>query len=136
MILREFRDGDGDALRTFWLVCGIDLRPGDDDASLARFAARDPALFLLAEEDARLIGSALAGWDGRRGWLYHVAVHPDHRRRGIARHMVGALEERLAERGCPKVNLIVWAKNTVAVEFWERLGYAREATVELGKALR
>ncbi|HET8567534.1 MAG TPA: GNAT family acetyltransferase [Candidatus Limnocylindria bacterium] len=136
MILRGSRDGDGDALRTFWLVCGIGMRPGDDDAGLARFAARDPALFILAEEDARLVGSALAGWDGRRGWLYHVAVHPDHRRRGIARTLVATLEERLLERGCPKVNLIVWAKNTVAQEFWERLGYAKADTVEFEKELR
>src|SRR5258708_11657289 len=83
MELRTYREGDGDRLRTFWLTCGIKIRPGDDDAALARFAERNPGLFLLAEEDGHLVGSALAGWDGRRGWLYHVAVHKDERRRGI-----------------------------------------------------
>src|SRR2546423_14623672 len=85
MDIRTYRDGDGDRLRTFWLTCGIKIRPGDDDEALARFAARNPGLMLLAEEDAHLVGSALGGWDGRRGWLYHGAVHRADRPRGIGR---------------------------------------------------
>jgi len=77
----------------------------------------------------------LAGWDGRRGWLYHVAVHPDERRRGLGRELVGLLETRLRERGCPKLNLLVWEDNTWAMAFWERAGYRREKTVEFGKEL-
>lgn len=133
--IREFGGGDGDRLRTFWLACGIRIRPGDDDASLLAFARRNPGLFLLAEERQRLVASALAGWDGRRGWLYHVAVHPDERRRGIGRRLVALLEKRLRELGCKKVNLVVWAENTWAMEFWVSLGYAREDAVEFGKVL-
>jgi ribosomal protein S18 acetylase RimI-like enzyme len=135
MEIRTYRDGDGDRLRTFWLTCGIKIRPGDDDASLARFAERNPGLFLLGEEDGHLVGSALAGWDGRRGWLYHVAVHRDERRRGIGRRLVTELEERLRAIGCPKVNLIVWDDNTWAMRFWEALGYRHEKTVEYAKEL-
>ena len=136
VVVREFQDGDGDRLRTFWLACGIRIRPGDDDEHLLAFAARNAGLFLLAEEDRHLVGSALAGWDGRRGWLYHVAVHPDERRRGIARDLVGLLETRLRERGCPKVNLIVWEKDERAMAFWTAVGYGRAATVEFEKELR
>jgi len=136
MDIREYREGDGDRLRTFWLACGIKIRPGDDDASLAVFAARNPGLFVLAEEQRHIVASALAGWDGRRGWLYHVAVHPDERRRGLGRRLVELLEERLRERGCPKVNLIVWEGNTYAMAFWRALGYERATTVEYEKELR
>jgi len=135
MDIREFREGDGDRVRTFWLACGIKIRPGDDDASLAVFAARNPGLFVVAEEQRHIVGSALAGWDGRRGWLYHVAVHPDERRRGLGRQLVELLEERLRERGCPKVNLIVVEKNSHAMSFWRALGYERAATVEYEKML-
>ena len=135
MEIRTYRDGDGDRLRTFWLTCGIKIRPGDDNASLARFAAHNPGLLLLAEEDAHLVGSALAGWDGRRGWLYHVAVHRDERRRGIGRTLVIEIEARLRDLGCPKLNLIVWDDNTWAMQFWEALGYRREKTVEYAKEL-
>ncbi|HEX9495125.1 MAG TPA: GNAT family N-acetyltransferase [Candidatus Limnocylindria bacterium] len=135
MELRTYREGDGDRLRTFWLTCGIKIRPGDDDAALARFAERNPGLFLLAEEDGHLVGSALAGWDGRRGWLYHVAVHKDERRRGIGGQLVAEVEARLRAIGCPKLNLIVWDDNTWAMRFWEALGYRREKTVEYAKEL-
>ena len=133
--MRTYRDGDGDRLRTFWLTCGIKIRPGDDDASLARFAARNPGLLVVAEEHGHLVGSALAGWDGRRGWLYHVAVHKDERRRGIGRGLVAEIETRLRALGCPKLNLIVWDDNTYAMQFWEALGYRREKTVEYAKEL-
>jgi ribosomal protein S18 acetylase RimI-like enzyme len=133
--IRTYRDGDGDRLRTFWLTCGIKIRPGDDDAGLARFAARNPGLVLLAEENGHLVGSALGGWDGRRGWLYHVAVHRDERRRGIGGTLVAELERRLRDLGCAKLNLIVWDDNTYAMRFWEALGYRREKTVEFAKEL-
>ena len=135
MDLRTYRDGDGDRLRTFWLACGIRIRPGDDDAGLATFAARNPGLLILAEEDGHLVGSALAGWDGRRGWLYHLAVHPDERRRGIGRDLVGEVERRLGALGCPKLNLIVWDDDARAMRFWEAIGYRREKTVEYAKEL-
>jgi len=133
--IRTYRDGDGDRLRTFWLTCGINIRPGDDDDALARFAARNPGLMLLAEEDGHLVGSALGGWDGRRGWLYHVAVHRDERRRGIGRTLVAEMERRLHDLGCPKLNLIVWDDNTEAMRFWEANGYERDPTVEYSKRL-
>jgi ribosomal protein S18 acetylase RimI-like enzyme len=133
--IRTYRDGDGDRLRTFWLTCGIKIRPGDDDAGLARFAERNPGLMLLAEEEGHLVGSALAGWDGRRGWLYHVAVHRDERRRGIGTALVAETERRLRDLGCPKLKLIVWDDNTWAMQFWDALGYRREKTVEYAKEL-
>lgn len=135
MDIRGFRRADGDEVRSLWRASGIKIRPGDDDASLERFAARNEGMFLVALEDGELIGSALAGWDGRRGWLYHVAVHPAARRRGIGRELVSRLEARLRELGCPKVNLIVWADNDEGMRFWESVGYVRETTVEFGKVL-
>ena len=133
--MREFRQQDGAAVRTFWESSGIRIRPGDDDRSLAVFADRNPGLFLLAHDERGVAATALAGWDGRRGWLYHVAVRPDQRRQGLGKRLVRMIEERLRERGCPKVNLIVWDDNTEAMDFWAAAGYARAATVEFEKEL-
>lgn len=135
MEIRTYREGEGDKLRTFWLACGIHIRPGDDDRALARFAARNEDLALLAIDGGRIVGSALAGWDGRRGWLHHVATHPDERRHGIGRTLVETLETRLRALGCPKVNLLVNDGNTWGMSFWEAVGYKREKTVEFGKEL-
>jgi len=95
----------------------------------------ESGLFLLAQDDRGLAATALGGWDGRRGWLYHVAVRPDQRRHGLGGRLVRIIEERLWERGCPKVNLIVWDDNTAAMDFWAATGYTRAATVEFEKEL-
>jgi ribosomal protein S18 acetylase RimI-like enzyme len=133
--VREFRAGDGSAVRAFWESAGIRIRPGDDDRSLLAFAERNPGLFLLALDGAGLAATALGGWDGRRGWLYHVAVRPDQRRHGLGGRLVRIIEERLRDRGCPKVNLIVWDDSSAAMQFWGALGYTRAATVEFEKQL-
>ena len=91
MEVRDFRDGDGDALRAFWVSCGIKIRPGDDDRALSTFASRNAGLFLLAVDDRGVAASALGGWDGRRGWLYHVAVRDDQRRTGVGSRLVGMI---------------------------------------------
>ena len=133
--IREFTAADAGALEAFWVRCGLRIRPGDDPPSLVRFAERNPGLFLLALDESRIVGSALAGWDGRRGWLYHVGTDPDRRRGGIGRALVAAIETRLRDLGCPKLNLIVWDDNEQAMAFWRALGYRREATVGFSKEL-
>ncbi|TMC73116.1 MAG: GNAT family N-acetyltransferase [Chloroflexi bacterium] len=95
MDIRDLRQSDGDELRALWRACGIRDRPGDDDASLAAMASRNPGLCIVGCERDRIVASALAGFDGRRGWLYHVATHPDVRRRGIATRLVRTIEKEL-----------------------------------------
>jgi ribosomal protein S18 acetylase RimI-like enzyme len=133
--IREVRHNDGDALRALWRACGIRDRPGDDDSSLGAMAAHNPGLCLVGWDDDRIVGSALAGFDGRRGWLYHVATHPDARRRGVATQLVRTIEDRLRAIGCRKLNLIVWEGEDDAMAFWAGIGYRREKTVEFAKEL-
>jgi ribosomal protein S18 acetylase RimI-like enzyme len=133
--IRELRRGDGDDLRALWRACGIRDRPGDDDASLAAMASRNPGLCIVGCEGERIVASALAGFDGRRGWLYHVATHPDVRRNGTATRLVRTIEDRLRAIGCRKLNLIVWDGEEHAMAFWVGIGYRREKTVEFAKEL-
>jgi ribosomal protein S18 acetylase RimI-like enzyme len=98
-------------------------------------AAHNPGLCLVAWDDDRIVASALAGFDGRRGWLYHVATHPGARRRGVAKHLVRTIEDRLRAIGCRKLNLIVWDGEEDAMAFWAAIGYRREKTVEFAKEL-
>lgn len=96
---------------------------------------RDPELFLVARVDGRLVATVVGGYDGVRGWMYHLATHPDFRKRGIARTLIGELETRLARLGCVKLNLQVRQGNYAVAEFYEKLGYVTEARVSLGKKL-
>src|SRR3989442_9029323 len=131
MEIHEMRSSDGDEVRALWQASGIRLRPGDDDVSLARLASHNPGLCLVGCEGDRIVATALTGFDGRRGWLYHVATHPDMRRRGIATRMVREVEERLRAQGCKKPNLIVWDEEEDAMIFWTAIGYRREGTLQV-----
>jgi ribosomal protein S18 acetylase RimI-like enzyme len=132
--IREFASTDGDALRSLWSDAGFRLI-ADDDPGLTRFAARNPGLFLVAEDASGIVASAMGGWDGRRGWLYHVAVVPSRRRSGLASRLVELVEGRLRELGCPRVSVIVEAANEGAVAFWRARGYELRDTHQLGKTL-
>jgi len=132
--IREFQATDADGLRSLWTEVGFRLI-GDDDAGLARFAERNPGLFLVAEHDGRIVGSTMGAWDGRRGWLYHVAVTHERRRSGLASDLVRRVEDGLAALGCARVLVLVEESNGDALAFWQSRGYETRSTRQLAKAL-
>ena len=92
-------------------------------------------LFFVAEADGVVFGTAMAGYDGHRGWLYAIAVHPHHRNSGLGRDLVNHSEQALAKLGCLKVNLQIVASNQATTEFYEKLGYQIEPRISMGKLL-
>ena len=122
LVIREIRAVDGDALRELWKDSGFGSI-GDDDKSLARLARRNPGLVLVATEAGRIVGSALGAWDGRRGWIYHVATAASHRRAGVARRLVEQVERGLRDVGAPKINVLVRSDSDGGPELWKELGY-------------
>lgn len=134
IVIRDLRGTDGDALRKLWQEAGL-ASLGDDDRSLARMARRNPGLVLVAVEGTRIVASALAGWDGRRGWIYHVATAASHRRQGIATRLLDQIEAALAVLGAPKVNAMVVPSNEDGRAFWEARGYAAGTARQFGKEL-
>lgn len=91
--------------------------------------------FFVAIRSEHVAGTVLAGFDGTRGWIHHLAVHPDFRRQGIATQLVRRAENHLAEVGCPKLNLQVRAGNESAIGFYKSLGFDSEDRVSFGKHL-
>lgn len=92
-------------------------------------------LLLVAQEAGHVLGTIMAGYDGHRGWLYKLAVHPRARGCGIARALTHAAEQGLAELGCTKVNLQVRDTNPDAAAFWAHMGYAVEPRISMGRNL-
>jgi ribosomal protein S18 acetylase RimI-like enzyme len=132
--VREFQARDGDALRALWLAAGFRLL-GDDDAGLATFAERNPGLFVVATTSSgTIVGSAMGAWDGRRGWIYHVATAATYRRAGVASVLVARIETRLAELGAVRVNVLVRDGNERGRAFWTAAGY-EAASRQFGKDL-
>ena len=92
-------------------------------------------LFLVGVIDGTVIATALAGFDGYRGWVYRVAVAADEQNRGYGRAIMLETERLLREMGCAKLNLQVRATNPDVVKFYERLGYSVSENISMGKIL-
>jgi ribosomal protein S18 acetylase RimI-like enzyme len=120
--IRAWRRSDGPALRALWAAFGL-VVVGDEDDDLATMARRNPGLLLVATQGGTIVGSALGGWDGRRGWIYHVAIAASHHRQGIGRRLVERVEAGLRALGCRRVNAIVMDHNESGAAFWRTMGY-------------
>ncbi len=122
---------DLDEARALWQATGMWLRPSDTPEQMAMLLAREPDLQVAARDGSgRLIGTALGGWDGRRAYVYHLAVAPDAQRRGIGERLMDELEERFRARGALKAKLQVLAGNEVSRAFFAARGYLVETECE------
>ena len=104
-------------------------------ADIERKLAVQRELFLVGDLGGEIVGTVMAGFDGHRGWVHLVAVSPKHRQRGIGRNMMVEAEKKLTDIGCTKINLQVRATNEGVISFYEKLGYAVEERVSMGKRL-
>lgn len=107
----------------------------DPRANIARKLAFGDGLFWLVEIDSRIVATAMAGYDGHRGWIYSIGVAPDEQRRGHARALLAHAEAQLRALGCPKINVQVLVGNEEALHFWRAAGYQPDPVVSLGRRL-
>jgi len=135
MLLRAYSASDQTAVIRLWEKCGL-LRPWNDPVKdIARKLEVQPELFLVGLLGEELVATAMAGYDGHRGWVNYLAVSPQHQRKGLGRALMRELEERLLAAGCPKLNLQVRNDHAAVLDFYRRLGYAEDPVVSLGKRL-
>ena len=102
---------------------GVGLSAADQPERIAAYLVRNPGMSLVAREDGALVGAALCGHDGRRGYLHHLAVRPDRRGRGIGRALVAGCLAALAAEGIDKCHLFVFKDNLEGQAFWRKLGW-------------
>ncbi|WP_291585718.1 GNAT family acetyltransferase [Comamonas sp. UBA7528] len=136
MEIRPFDAADTEAVVQLWNDCGLTRPWNDPHRDIARKRSVAPELFCVGVDvGGRLMASIMIGYDGHRGWINYLAVHPAHQRQGHARRLVQHAERLLTVRGCPKLNLQVRAGNEAVIALYESLGYADDQSVTLGKRL-
>ena len=135
MDIRPYRDADEPSVARLWTECGLTRAWNDPHKDILRKLSVQPELFLVGLADGALAASVMAGFDGHRGWVNYLAVAEGYRRQGLGRLLMQRVEKDLEALGCPKVNIQIRAANTAVVAFYEKLGYARDETIVLGKRL-
>lgn len=137
MQIRKMVIEDYEKVYQLWMSCtGMGLNNLDDSKEgIEKFLKRNPEICFVAEE-GEIVGVILAGNDGRRGYIYHTAVHPDYRKKGIAAKLVEHVEKAMEELGINKIALVVFDRNTAGNSFWEKQGFTvRDDLIYRNKAL-
>jgi ribosomal protein S18 acetylase RimI-like enzyme len=126
--IRAYSPTDFDAVVGLWKAAGV-WRPWNDPARDIDFATRDAhSTLLIGRHGDAVVATAMCGEDGHRGWVYYLAVLPQHQGEGHGRQMMAACEDWLRARGIWKIQLLIRADNADASAFYERLGYADTRT--------
>lgn len=130
--LRAMQADDYPALLQLWQQSdGLVLRDADSPEAIAAYLARNPGLSFIALSQSQLIGSLLAGTDGRRGYLQHLVVQDSHRGQGVGRALLQAATRALQAIGIDKTHLLVLADNEPALAFYRHLGWTERSDVRL-----
>lgn len=118
-----------------WTACGL-TRPWNDPAEDLRRALSGPSSTVLAvTRDGQLLGTAMVGHDGHRGWVYYLAVHEPERGSGLGRRLMAVCEDWVRARGVPKLQLMVRTGNEPVRAFYASLGYMQDEVVVLSRRL-
>ncbi len=117
---------DPEKVLGLWTLSDAPPTVTDRIESLRSLLASDPQALLVGDARGEVVGSLIVAWNGWRGSFYRLAVHPDHRRRGLATRLVREGEKRLRDRGAVRLDAIVVADEPAAMSFWTAVGYERQ----------
>lgn len=135
-LIRPFAANDTCDVATLWReVFPNDPHWNVPEEDIARKLGFQPAGFLVALHEERVVGTAMGGFDGHRGWVYLVAVTAHQRRRGIGAALMAGVERILLDLGCTKINLQIRPGNEALTEFYRKLNFQIEERVNMGKRL-
>ena len=136
MKIRAYEEKDFRSVVTIWEKILPDSKPHNEPkTSLEKKLKMNDELLLVAEDEDNVVGTAMGGYDGHRGWIYSLAILPDYRRKGFGKHLLKELERKLAARGCLKVNLQVRETNSEVIAFYKSCGFEIEDRISMGKKL-
>jgi ribosomal protein S18 acetylase RimI-like enzyme len=139
--IRAFTPEDYDAVVSLWRDSGLTIKASDTLPELKKLLALVGNVFLVSEVDGgderrpEIVGTVIGAWDGRRAWIYHLAVKPLARRRRIGSELMRTVEQALRNQGATKINLLVEPGNREAAAFYRALGYCDQPLQFFSKAL-
>ena len=121
---REFVLSDHDRAVALWAkVDSVEICEGDSREEVAEYLKRNPGLSRVAEADGKMVGAVMCGHDGRRGWIYHLAVAQEYRGRGVGKLLLDDCVRGLQAAGLRRAIILVEGKNAAGHDFWLREGW-------------
>jgi ribosomal protein S18 acetylase RimI-like enzyme len=129
-LIHEMSIADYDRMIELWKrTPGIGLSDADSRENINRFLDRNPGLSFVCEIDQKITGTVLCGHDGRRGYIYHLAVDDRFRKIGIGKELVAQSLDRLRRQGIMKCHLFLYNDNDTAIQFYESTGWRKRGNL-------
>jgi ribosomal protein S18 acetylase RimI-like enzyme len=123
MKIEKFTMGSYETVVNLWRKSGISVGSTDTREEIEKMLQRNPNLCLIGKIGNKIIGVVMGGFDGRRGYVHHLAVDPDYQRRGYGKMIMNDLIERFRKIGAHKIHLFIEKYNKDVVEFYQNLGW-------------
>ena len=133
--IRQYADSDHEKVIKLWELCELTRQWNNPIKDIQRKLIVQSELFLVLEEDDEILGSIMGGFDGHRGSVNYLGIHPKHKNKGLGKLLMNRIEEELIKMGCPKINLMVRNSNLDVQEFYRVIGYKEQKVVVFGKRL-
>ena len=127
--IRTYQDKDREQVISLWKTCKLTRPWNDPNKDIDRKNGVGNELFIILEVENQLIGTVMGGYDGHRGVMNYLAVHPKLQGRGFGKILVEAIENKLVNLGCPKVNLLIRRDNHEVRHFYESVQYSKQEDV-------
>lgn len=135
LFIRPFQTEDEASVVSLWQLCELTVPWNNPYKDIARKLKVQPELFLVGMLDSLLIATVMGGYDGHRGWINYLAVHPDFQGQGYAQQVMENVESELRKRGCAKINLQIRSGNARVMTFYQKLGFTDDQALSMGKRL-
>ena len=133
--IRSYRESDKDDVIRLWKECELVVPWNDPQRDIGRKQTVQSELFLIGLIDEAIIATAMAGYDGHRGWVYYLAVKSKYQQQEIGKQIMEEAEKRLLEIGCPKLNIMVRTTNSDVINFYKAIGYKVDGVTTMSKRL-
>ena len=135
-IIRPFKLEDKNSVVELWKICRLTRPWNNPEKDIERKLSVQSEMFLVLEIQGSIIGSVMAAYDGHRGVINYLAVHPGYQKKGYGKILMTHVERELLNRGCPKINLLVRSDNLNVKRFYKGLYYDEQDDVKVfGKRL-
>ncbi len=106
-----------------WKRSGIEVGSSDTKDEIAKILKRNPDLFLIGKEDGKVVAVVIGAFDGRRGYVHHLAIDPNYQKKGYGKMMMDELIERFCKEKVHKVHLFIEKHNKEVVDFYKKSGW-------------
>ena len=134
--IRPFNHTDTEQVKRLWGLCNLIFPANDPDLEIQEKMSFQPDLFFVGIYESLLIGTIMVGYDGHRGWINYLAVHPNYQRKGFGTALMNYATDLLTDMGCSKINVQIRQYNTSVIDFYTHLGFTNDRVVSYGKRLR